>query len=311
MKIYRNISTTFWSDSLVDDKFEPMEKFVFLYLLSNPHTNLAGCYEIGLKQMAYETGLSKENIKEILSALDHDYEVIAYDYATQEVLIFNWYKYNWTKSEKFKAALMKEIEAIKSDVFKEYVRSLAVDGKKIRIRQSDSTADTVSEKENNDGYGIKNTIYISNTDTVSDTVSDSVTVTDTDTVSVTDEEDTDTELRERIKEIVDYFNEVTGKHYTYTGKDTVKNIKARLKDGFTVDDFKTVIWKKTQQWKGTDMEQYIRPVTLFGNKFESYLNQSTPQTRKDELDEWLMQDTERDVFCDGDLVIEGVFVTDG
>ena len=118
-------------------------------------------------------------------------------------------------------------------------------------------------------------------------------------------------MRERIKEIVDYFNEVTGKHYTYTGKDTVKNIKARLKDGFTVDDFKTVIWKKTQQWKGTDMEQYIRPVTLFGNKFESYLNQSTPQTRKDELDEWLMQDTERDVFCDGDLVIEGVFVTDG
>lgn len=282
MTVYRNISTAFWSDSLVDEKFEPMEKFVFLYLLSNPHTNLCGCYELGLKQMAYETGLERDHVKGILSVLEQDHQVISYDYATQEVLIFNWYKYNWTKSEKFKIALTKEIEAIKSDMFKKYVSSLAFHGKKIGISQLVSKADTVSEKENNEEYPMKNTVSVSVTDTVSD--SDTVTVTD----PVDSEEDIKT--KEAIKEIVDYFNEVTGKHYTYTGKDTVKFIKARLKEKFTVEDFKTVIFKKASQWHGTDMEQYIRPQTLFSNKFESYLNESTPFTRKDELDEWAAQD---------------------
>ena len=44
-------------------------------------------------------------------------------------------------------------------------------------------------------------------------------------------------------------------------------------DGFTVDDFQTVITKKAKEWQGTDMAQYLRPETLFGTKFEGYLNQ--------------------------------------
>ena len=45
-----------------------------------------------------------------------------------------------------------------------------------------------------------------------------------------------------------------------------------MNDGFTVDDFKAVIDKKAKEWKGTEMAQYLRPETLFGTKFESYLN---------------------------------------
>jgi hypothetical protein len=44
------------------------------------------------------------------------------------------------------------------------------------------------------------------------------------------------------------------------------------KKGFSLSDFQTVIDKKVSEWKGTDMEQYLRPSTLFGTKFESYLN---------------------------------------
>ena len=51
-----------------------------------------------------------------------------------------------------------------------------------------------------------------------------------------------------------------------------KHIKARLSEGFTIEDFKTVIDKKCAEWLGTDYEQYLRPQTLFGTKFESYLN---------------------------------------
>ena len=74
------------------------------------------------------------------------------------------------------------------------------------------------------------------------------------------------------KDIIDYLNEQIGTHYRPNNKTTQKHINARLSDGYTVDDFKTVIDKMCTKWKGTDMEQYLRPETLFGTKFESYLN---------------------------------------
>ena len=78
--------------------------------------------------------------------------------------------------------------------------------------------------------------------------------------------------KNNINIIVDYLNQKAGTSYKPNSKNTVKHINARLTDGFTVDDFKTVIDKKCAEWKGTDMEQYLRPETLFGTKFESYLN---------------------------------------
>lgn len=82
------------------------------------------------------------------------------------------------------------------------------------------------------------------------------------------------------EDIVDYLNQKAGTHYRYSSADTRKHIKARFNDGYSLDDFKTVIDKKVSEWKGTDMEKYIRPATLFGSKFESYLNQIEPQKSK-------------------------------
>lgn len=73
--------------------------------------------------------------------------------------------------------------------------------------------------------------------------------------------------------IIAYLNSSTGSSYRPKTQSTVKHIKARLNEGFTVDDFKTVISKKIKEWSGTDMVKYLRPETLFGAKFESYLNQ--------------------------------------
>lgn len=83
-----------------------------------------------------------------------------------------------------------------------------------------------------------------------------------------------------IKEIVNYLNEKAGTHYRSTTDSTIKVINARLNEKFTIDDFKTVIDKKTEQWKGTNMEEYLRPQTLFGSKFESYLNQTINKEEK-------------------------------
>ena len=82
-----------------------------------------------------------------------------------------------------------------------------------------------------------------------------------------------------VAEIIDYLNRKAGTHYRYSTKETQKLITARLQD-FTVEDFKTVIDKKVEQWKGTKMEQFLRPQTLFGIKFESYLNQNIVNEEK-------------------------------
>jgi uncharacterized phage protein (TIGR02220 family) len=79
--------------------------------------------------------------------------------------------------------------------------------------------------------------------------------------------------RPDIVEIVRYLNFVTGSSYKAFGKKTQSLIRARMADGFAVDDFKAVIDKKAAEWLGTDMAKYLRPETLFGPKFEGYLNQ--------------------------------------
>lgn len=75
------------------------------------------------------------------------------------------------------------------------------------------------------------------------------------------------------EEIVAHLNQRAGTHYKATTAITRKLIKARLKEGFTVDEFKMVIDKKCAEWlNNRDMAKYLRPETLFGPKFESYLN---------------------------------------
>jgi len=76
------------------------------------------------------------------------------------------------------------------------------------------------------------------------------------------------------KLIVDLLNKVTGKSFRHTSAATQRLIKARWNDGFRFEDFKTVILTKTNQWlKDDKMNKYLQPTTLFGTKFEGYLNE--------------------------------------
>lgn len=72
--------------------------------------------------------------------------------------------------------------------------------------------------------------------------------------------------------VVSYLNEKAGTNYKPTTAKTKTAIHARAAEGFTLDDFKTVIDKKCKEWIGTEYEKYLRPETLFGTKFEGYLN---------------------------------------
>lgn len=85
-------------------------------------------------------------------------------------------------------------------------------------------------------------------------------------------------LSNNIKDIVDYLNAKAGTHYKASSKTTKQHIHARLAEGFTVDDFKRVVDNMWTDWHGTEWEQYLRPSTLFGSKFENYLNRK-PQAK--------------------------------
>lgn len=79
------------------------------------------------------------------------------------------------------------------------------------------------------------------------------------------------------QEILDYLNSKVGTSYRASNKATQRLIKARSNEGFEVEDFKKVIDIKAAAWKGDPkMSQYLRPTTLFGTKFESYLNEPMP-----------------------------------
>jgi uncharacterized phage protein (TIGR02220 family) len=84
-------------------------------------------------------------------------------------------------------------------------------------------------------------------------------------------------------EIIDYLNSQSNSRYRNTDS-TRRLIHARFNEGFTKDDFFTVIDNKIKSWKGTDFEKFIRPQTLFSPKFESYLNEKPKDSKTSKND---------------------------
>lgn len=88
------------------------------------------------------------------------------------------------------------------------------------------------------------------------------------------------EEKELYKSIIAYLNEAAGTSFRHTTGKTRTLIHARLAEGFTFEDFQIVIDKKCAEWRGDEkMEKFLRPETLFGTKFEGYL-QAKATTRK-------------------------------
>lgn len=74
------------------------------------------------------------------------------------------------------------------------------------------------------------------------------------------------------KKIIDYLNQQTGKRFRNVASNQ-KFIKARWNEGYRLEDFQKVVDVKLSQWKNTEYEKYLQPSTLFGTKFDQYLNE--------------------------------------
>lgn len=133
------------------DDFSPEDKYFMLYCLTNPHTNIIGCYEISMKQMAAELGYSVDAVMSLIKRFKEHHGVIDYDGETKELYVKNWHKYNWTESPKLNPSIVSALDTVKTPRFKQ------------RISELYNARDTVSIPYE---YGMDTT------DTISDTVSD-------------------------------------------------------------------------------------------------------------------------------------------
>lgn len=256
MAIFRNIQMSFWTDAKVSDDFTACDRLMYLYLLTNPHTNLSGCYQVTVKQISSEIGFDVRKVRRLLSRFDQDLQLIRYNEATKELLILNWYKYNWTKSEKFRKPLLSQIKEVKDDGFREYLMGLY------------NGIDSVSIPYT---YGMDTTV--TDTDTV-----DNNNINNSTNSSSSTNNNINSSIPNPYKQIIENLNELAGRRYAWDSARGNKNreyIDARMKEGYTVEDFLRINALKCKEW-GSDpyMKKFLRPETLYSRQhFESYLNE--------------------------------------
>lgn len=132
----RMIDTALWNNEDIIENFTAEDKYFWLYLLTSPHTNILGVFKYSPALIARDMGLHKDTVVNLLYRFEKTHGLILADKETSEVLILNWYKFNWTKSETFVTALKAELAKLNSQVVADEVEkrinSIGIDTVSIR-----------------------------------------------------------------------------------------------------------------------------------------------------------------------------------
>lgn len=121
MAIFRKVHTSFWTDSFVQS-LTPEQKYFLLYLLTNEKTKQCGIYDIGKRQICFDTGYNIDTVSKLLEYFISAGK-IRYNDATNEIAIKNWNKYNGSSSPKVQSCVDEELINVKDRVLIEYVYS--------------------------------------------------------------------------------------------------------------------------------------------------------------------------------------------
>lgn len=100
MAKYRMVRTDFWKNPIVLEEMTPEDKYIYLYLLTNPHTTQIGIYRITKKQMAFDLGYSIESVQSLMERFIEHHKLVRYNPETRELAIKNWGKDNLRKGGK-------------------------------------------------------------------------------------------------------------------------------------------------------------------------------------------------------------------
>lgn len=106
----RIINTKFWNDNFIVE-LDPLERYLFIYLLTNEHTNICGIYELPLRVMAFESGLDKEMLNKMLPRLAEKI-----NYLDGWVCIRNFMKHQATSSMKVQTGIEVELQKIPLEI---------------------------------------------------------------------------------------------------------------------------------------------------------------------------------------------------
>ncbi len=130
---FRIVYTEFWNDPKVMEDMTPEDKYFYLYLLTNPCTNMIGIYRIVKKQMAFDLGYSIESINSLMTRFINTHKLVVYNDETKEICIKNYGKYNLNKGGK------PMIDCIKKDlgnvVDKTLIKEIVTNVKNASIKQ--------------------------------------------------------------------------------------------------------------------------------------------------------------------------------
>ncbi|OGV36996.1 MAG: hypothetical protein A2020_16475 [Lentisphaerae bacterium GWF2_45_14] len=142
----RSINTRFWLDEWIET-LDPIERLLYLYLLTNPQTNIAGVYEISIKRMAFETGIEKDVVKKVLERFQSAGKVAV---VNSHIIVINWLK-NQSMNDNMKIGVLKILYNLPENI-KKIVKDLkpfqelenAFEGR-IRISNDSETISNPSE----------------------------------------------------------------------------------------------------------------------------------------------------------------------
>lgn len=150
---FRLVYTEFWEDPKVMEEMTPEDKYFYLYLLTNPNTNMIGVYRITKKQMAFDLGYSSESINSILDRFINFHKLIIYNNKTREICIKNYGKYNLNRGGKpMLDCISKDLSKVTdTSLVQEMVKNMKHEGNRTFIENYLSPiADDTSNDTSND-----------------------------------------------------------------------------------------------------------------------------------------------------------------
>ncbi len=259
---YKSIDERFWTDPKVR-RLPVNEKLLLLYFITNPYTHYSGIYYMPLSVISEETGLPSKSIKNGLKILTIA-SFVQYDYEFNMIWVVKMASYqlgNIKNEDKKYKGVANHFDTLHNcpliNKFLNYYPDYPIEYKPL---VSPLQAPSVLSEAP------------SITEAVKETVTEEEEVTVTAISALTNNIHT---------QVIEYLNQVLSTNYKTSTKTTIDLIKARVEQGHDLKDFKIVIDKKYAEWAfDPEYSKFLRPETLFGNKFEGYLNQKAAGKKK-------------------------------
>lgn len=246
---------SFWTDPKISDDFTPEDKYFYLYLLTNPHTNISGCYEISIRQMSIETGYSKDSIEKLLDRMEHVHQVICYANDSKELLILHWSKYNWSLSPKVKKSIEDKMHSIKKPEFKAFIEDCYKHIDTLSIGYGYTT--NIPFSLGMFSLGINNTNNIIN--------------------DMCNEDDKKQKKAEHEKDIESFFESVWKLYIRKRGKNQVTKTAKEELFAIGYDRVKECIDKYAREKQGCEEKYILMGSTFFNGRYKDYLNEDIPE----------------------------------